>query len=447
MPGLAMAGLDGRAALFAVAIAALAGIVVGTYPVTMLVRYRGVPSSEERSVGGGRGTQNVRSGFVVAQFALALPLLTATGLLLASFARLQRIDPGFDPRYVLTAQVSLPAGQYGSDTLVAAYWSRALAHVREVPGVAGVGLGSSLPPDDFGSSNDNFNLVDRPTAPGAPEPNAAWPSVDAGYFTTLEVPRLDGRLFAPTDTGAAPVVVVTRSWAEKHYPGESPLGKTLIRGGCTQCPLTTIVGVVDDVRYAGLTGPLDGMHSPVSEGWPRTLYLFVRATRSPVQLTTPIREALRSVDASVPLDDIATMEDRLYAVIAQPRQWATLLGGFAAVALGLAAVGVFGMLSYVVGTRRREIGVRMALGAGRPKVVGMIVGSGLTYALVGALLGLLISLLGAPLLANVLHDVSVVDPRALAGATGALLAVALVACWLPALRAATIDPLEAIRHE
>ncbi len=448
MPGLAVAGLDGRATLLAIILALLAGIVVGTYPVAMLFRRdQDVLSSGDRAIGGGRGTRGIRSGFVVAQFALALPLLTASGLLLASFVRLQRIDPGFDPRNVLTAQVSLPAGQYGNDTVVAAYWSRALARVREVPGVDGVGLGSSLPPDDFGTSNDNFNLVDRPVAPDAPEPNAPWPSADADYFTSLGVRLLDGRLFAPTDTGGAPVIVVSRSWAEKHYPGESPLGKTLIRGGCTECPLTTIVGVVDDVRYSGLTGGLEGMHSPVTEGWPRTLYLFVRTARSPSQLATPVREALRSVDASVPLDDIATMEERLYATVAQPRQWATLLGMFAAVALGLAAIGVFGMLSYVVGTRRREIGVRMALGAGRRTVVGMIVGSGLTHAVVGSVLGLIISLFGARMLTNVLYDVSAGDPRTLAAATVTLLSVALVACWLPARRAATIDPLEAIRHE
>lgn len=448
MPGLAIGGLDGRATLFAIILAMLAGIVVGTYPVvTLFKRDHEVLSSGDRAIGGGRGARAIRSGFVVAQFALALPLLTASGLLLASFVRLQRIDPGFDPRNVLTAQVSLPAGQYGNDTVIAAYWSRALARVREVPGVDGVGLGSSLPPDDFGSSNDNFNLVDRPVAAGAAEPNAPWPSVDADYFTSLGVRLLDGRLFAPTDTGGAPVIVVSRSWAEKHYPGESPLGKTLIRGGCRECPLTTIVGVVDDVRYSGLTGPLDGVHSPVTEGWPRTLYLFVRTARSPSQLVTRVREALRSVDASVPLEDIATMEERLYATIAQPRQWATLLGMFAVVALGLAAIGVFGMLSYVVGTRRREIGVRMALGAGRSTVVGMIVGSGLTHALVGSVLGLIISLFGARMLTHVLYEVSAGDSRTLAGATVTLLAVALMACWLPARHAATIDPLEAIRHE
>lgn len=450
MPGLTTASLDARAALFAASLAVLAGLVVGAYPVVLLLRKgQSGLAAGDRAIGAERGTNAIRSGFVVAQFALALPLLAVSGLLLLSFVRLQRVDPGFDARDMITARVSLPAGQYGNDTLVAAYWSRALARVRDVAGVVGAGLGSSMPPDDFGSSNDNFNLIDRPVGPGTAEPNGPWPSSDAEYFAALGVPLLAGRLFTAADTGggAPPVVVVSRSWVRKYYPGESALGKTMIRGGCTECPPTTIVGVVGDVRYSGLAGPLDAMYSPLTEQWPRTLHLYVRTSMKPGQLISPIREALKSVDASVPLADIASMEDRLYASVAQPRQWATLLGAFAATALGLAAVGVFGMLSYMVSTRRREIGVRMALGAGRGKVVRMVVGGGISHALAGSALGLVAAFAGTRLLTNVLYDVRPGDPGVLAAATVALLAVALVACWLPARRAATIDPLEAIRHD
>jgi len=448
LPGLAIPALDPRAVLFGVVLAIVAGLVVGISPVVLLLR-RGTTglSAGDRAIGAGRGTRAIRSGFVVAQFALALPLLAVAGLLVVSFVRLQRVDPGFDPRNMLTVQVSLPTGSYGSDRTIAAYWSRAMARISALSGVDEVGVASSMPPDDFGSSNDNFNLVDRPVPLGAAEPNAPWPSSDAAYFAALGVRLLEGRLFMPTDTGAAPVVVVSRSWAEKHYPGESPLGKTLVRGGCTQCPPTTIVGVVDDVRYSGLAGPLDAMYSPVTEGWPRTLYVYIRTTAPPVQLAAPVREALRSVDASVPLHDVASMEERLYTSVAQPRQWARLLSAFAAAALGLAALGVFGMLSYLVSTRRREIGVRMALGAAPRTVVGMVVGSGLAHAIVGSLLGLVLALLGTRMLTNVLYDVRAGDPGTLAVATITLLAVAVIACWFPARRAASIDPLEAIRHE
>jgi putative ABC transport system permease protein len=434
--------------LFAAGLAIIAGLVVGAYPVILLLdRGHAGLSVGDRAIGGGRGPRAIRSGFVVAQFALALPLLAISGLLLTSFLRLQRVDPGFDSRNLLTVTVSLPSGQYDTSVKVASYWARALPRVRDVAGVVEVGLGSSLPPDDFGSSNDNFNLIDRPVESGAAEPSAPWPFANTGFFAALGVRLLEGRLFAPSDTGAAPVVLVSRSWAQRYYPDESPVGKTMARGGCTDCPATTIVGVVDDVRYSGLAGPLESMHSPVTEAWPNTLVLYVRTAASPEELAMPVREALRSVDPSVPLDDIASMEERLYTAVAPPRQWATVLGAFAATALGLAAIGVFGMLSYMVGTRRREIGVRMALGAGQRTVVRMVVASGLSHALIGSALGLLAALVATRTLTTVLYDVSAADPATLTLATLTLLSVALVACWLPARRAAAIDPLDAIRHD
>ena len=448
MPGLTLSSLDARAALFAIALATLTGLVVATYPAVLLLRKGPVGLSVgERAIGGGRGTRAIRSGFVVAQFALALPLLAISGLLLISFVRLQRVDPGFDPRNILTVRVSLPAGQYPDTTARKAYWARALPRVREVAGVREVGLGSSMPPDDFGNSNDNFNLIDRPAAPGTAEPNGPWPFADAGYFAALGVPLLEGRMFTTADTGVVPVALVSRSWVRKYYPRESAVGKTMVRGGCLECPLTTVVGVVDDVRYSGLAGPLDALYSPVIESVPRTLFLYVRTSTPPNALSASVRDALRSVDPSVPLDDVASMEERLYESLAQPRQWATLLGTFAAVALGLAAVGVFGMLSYTVSTRRREIGVRMALGAHPRRIVRMLVGSGLAHAIIGSVLGLAAALVATRAVTNVLYDVSAGDPMTLMSATLALLLVAAFACWLPARRAAAIDPLEAIRHD
>ena len=448
MPGLGGSNLDLRAVGLAVGLALAAGLIVGISPVAMLLR--GGPtglSSGERTVGGGRRARAVRSGFVVAQFALALPLLALSGLLISSFAKLQQVDPGFDPANLLTVRVSLPAGQYADDEPITAYWSRALARVREIPGVRAVGLASSMPPDDFGWSNDNFNLIDRPVGPGMPEPNAPWPSASGDYFEALGVPLLEGRMFAPNDTGPRPVILVSRAWARRYYPGESPIGKTMVRGGCTDCEPTTVVGVVDDIRYSGLTGSLEAMYSPVGRQWNRTLYMYVRTEDAPGRLTEPVKDALRSVDPGVPLDDVATMEERLYTAVAQPRQWAALLTGFAAAALGLAAVGVFGMLSYLVGTRRREIGVRMALGARRTTVVQMVIGSGVAHAMAGTAIGLAAALFGTRMVEPVLYGVGARDGATLALATVVLLGVALVASWLPARRAAGIAPMEAIRAE
>ena len=448
MPGLTAGSLHPRAVLFAVGLALMAGVIVGAYPVLLLLRReRTGLSTSARVIGGGRATQAIRSGFVIGQFALALPLLAMSGLLLVSFLRLQRVDPGFDPGNMLTVRVSLPSGTYASDELTQSYWARALPLVRALPGAREVGVGSSMPPDDFGWSNDNFNLIDRPVAPGTPEPNGAWPAADAGYFAALGVPLLDGRLFTPADSGPEPVVVVSRTWAQKYYPGESALGRRMIRGGCTECPPSTVVGVVDDVRYNGLTGALDALYSPVNEVWPTTLYVFIRTEGRPESLMPSVRRVLSSVDPAVPLDDLATMEQRLYASVAQPRQWAILLGAFAAAALALAAIGVFGMLSYMVHARRREIGVRMALGARGASVVRLVVGKGFGHAVVGSVMGLGAALVGTRALTSVLYDVSPADPRTLGMATVALLVVALIACWLPARRAAAIDPLEVMRDE
>jgi predicted permease len=448
MPGLSGAHLDERAVGVALAVSLLAGLIVGAYPVALLLRNGGSSGAQggDRTIGAGRGTRAVRSAFVVSQFALALPLLAIAALLLTSFVRLQRVDPGFDPRRMLTVRVSLPAGRYADAGVIAGYWTRAMARVRDVPGVRAAGLGSAMPPNENGASDENFDLIDRPVPSGSSEHSSPWPAVDAEYFATLGVPLLDGRLFVPADTGGtAPVVVVSRSWARRYYPDAPVIGRTMVRGGCTACPPTTVIGVVDDVRYSGLNRVAEAVYSPLGEGRPRTLNLFVRTAGSPADVTERVRAALRSVDPAVPLADAAPMEDRLSASIAQPRHWATLLGGFAAAALVLAAVGIFGMLSYAVSTRRREIGVRMALGARRRAVIGMIVRRGLGHALVGTAVGLVAAVVGARSVATMLFGVRASDPAPLAGAALVLLAVALVACWLPARRAAAIDPMEAIR--
>jgi len=204
---------------------------------------------------------------------------------------------------------------------------------------------------------------------------------------------------------------------------------------------------VGDVKYQGLDGSGDAVYEPLTQGWTQGLNLFVRTAGSPAAVVDRVRAVLRSVDPAIPLNDVVPMEDRVYASIAQPRHLTTLLGGFAVAALALAAVGIFGMLSYTVSARRREIGVRMALGAPHGAVVRMIVRRGMGHAVAGAVLGLAAALAGARWLAGALYDVRATDPATLAAVTLLLLGVAFVACWLPARRASMIDPTEAIRAE
>ncbi|MGQ0766847.1 MAG: ADOP family duplicated permease [Gemmatimonadota bacterium] len=449
IPGLDSASLDPGTVAFAVGLSIAAASVVVLTPMLLLPGSASPdgPAGGSRTTAGGRALRLARSGFVVAQFALALPVLAVAALLLASFASLQRVDPGFDASNLLTVRVSLPLGQYAGDSAISAYWVRALPLLRTLPGVREAGLATSMPPDDFGSSNDNFNLIDRPVTPGEPEPNGPWPSIDNGYLNALGVRLVEGRGFTPVDTGATPVILVSRTWAGKYYPGESPVGKTLIRGGCTECPPTTIAGVVEDVPFSGIAGPRESMYSPMTEQWSRNSFLFVRTEGSPRLMAEPVLGVLRSMDASIPMREVVTMEERLTESIAQPRHWAILLGTFAAMALGLAAIGIFGMLSFVVATRRREIGVRMALGADRRTITLEVVRHGLSYALVGAAIGFALAIVGARSMESMLFDVAPGDPLTLFAVTVMLLVVALLACWLPARRAAGVDPIESIRQQ
>ena len=439
-----------RAILFAVGLAVVAGIIIGAYPVLHLARAGAGDGAlgGARSVGGTRRTHALRAAFVVAEFALALPLLAAAALLLNSFVRLQRVNPGFDPAHVFTMSVSLPSGRYADDTAISTYWTRALNNVRAVPGVVAAGLADQLPLSGGNLDANNFDLLDRPVPTGTAQPVTPWTVVTADYFTALGVRLLDGRMFTPSDTGGPnPVVIVSRSWAQKYFPDGTAVGRKMISGGCTTCPPSTVVGVVSDVTYTNLGDVPQGAYEPLTQGWGRTLALVVRTKGDPAAAIPAVSAALRSVEPSVTLADAAPMAQRFSASIADPRHAASLVAGFALVAALLAAIGIFGTLSYTVSMRRREIGVRLALGARRRAVTGMIVRRGMAHAALGAALGLAAALVATRWLTSKLFEVSPADPLTLGGVIAGLLLVALAASWAPARRAAAIDPAEAIRAE
>jgi putative ABC transport system permease protein len=448
VPRLDAAQLDARAIAFAIGLALVAGIIVGAYPVLLLLGRDAAPALRDgdRTVGAGRHTHAIRSAFVVAEFALALPVLAGAALLLNSFMRLQRVNPGFDPAHLVALRVALPSARYANDSAIAAYWARGLPLVRSVPGVVQAALGEAMPPDEVMNIN-NFDLIEHPVPPGGAQPTAPWVMVGRDYFRALGVPLLDGRLFTPSDTGAAPVVIVSRAWAEHYFPDGTAIGQRLVSGGCTTCPLTTVVGIAGDVKYQGLGASADAVYEPLTQGWSRDLNLFVRTSGAPQPVVDRVRATLRSLDPGIPLDEVVPLEDRVHASIAQPRHLTTLLGGFAIAAVALAAVGIFGMLSYMVNARQREIGVRMALGAPHRAVVRMIVRRGMTHAVAGAMIGLVVALVGTRWLAGALFNVGTTDPVTLTTVTVLLLGVACIACWLPARRAAGIDPAEAIRMD
>lgn len=449
IPRLDEAHLDVRAVGFASVVAVVAGLVIGAYPILMLVRRDPGTSlaGDARSVGGGRGSQGVRGAFVVGEFALALPLLAIAGLLLNSFLRLQQVAPGFDPQQVATVAVSLPAGRYPDQATLTAFWTRALLDLHQVPGITGVGLSNALPPAQSGD-DDNFDLVDHPVGDGNTQPVTPTNVVSRDYFETLRIPLLDGRPFTAADTGTGPpTLIVSRSWAGHYFPGERAVGRHLIQGGCTACPLTTIVGVVGDVKYEGLGNTSDAMYNPMEQGWGRNLHVFVRGHGAGDDALHAAEAVLRGIDPGISLDHPQAMNDVVYDSITQPRHLTSLLMGFAVAALALAGVGIFGLLSYTVAARRREIGVRMALGADAGGVIRLIVIRGLAFAGAGAGVGLVLAVIGTRWVAGALFAVSPTDPVTLIAVTVVLLVVALVACWLPARRAARIDPVAALRLE
>ncbi len=451
VPRLNEAHLDPQAVLFAVLVAVIAGMIIGAYPIVMLLR--GDSSSlggGARAIGGGRRTHAMRGAFVVAEFALALPLLAGTGLLLSGFLSLSRLEPGFDVDRIATIRVALPAASYQNDSARQRFWARALPALREIPGVENASFSSGLPPEGDGIDVDNFDLVDAPVPAGTSQPTSPELAALHGYWETFGLTILEGRDFGPADSAnGAPVMIVSRSWAQHFFPGRSALGRQLVVGGCVQCPHTTIVGIVGDVPYVGLDNTRDAMYDPAAQGVNRVMNVFVRAQPG-ANAQTVIKDAhavLHALDPAAALDGQAVMRDVVYGSVAQPRHLVQLLGGFSSAAVVLAAVGIFGLLSYTVSARRKEIGVRMALGAQRGEVVREIVVRGMRYALLGAAIGIVVAIVGQRAVGNVFGASGGNGLVSLAVVTVVLLGVAMIAAWLPARRAASIDPVGALRTD
>jgi predicted permease len=444
LPRIGNAALNWHAVAFTAVAVVVSGLLVSLSPLSLALG-GGSPGSlgtDARRVGTGRRTNALRGAFVVSEFALALPLLFGAGLLLNSFIRLQQVNPGVDPTGVVVAGIGLPSVRY-SDSSAAAFWQRLEQRAIEAPGVVAAGLGGEVPPDANGNNN-NFVLVDHPVPPGGAEPTSPWIGASAGYFKALGIPLIDGRLFTVADSGnAPPVVVVSRSWANHYFPGEQAIGRTLVSGGCWDCPRTTVVGVVGDVKYQGLAGDGDAVYSPVTQTNTQGLFLLVRSNTSPSAAIETLRNVVAALDPELPLVE-TTLRDRLESSISDPLHWTAVLGGFATSAVVLAALGIFGLMSYIVRQRKREIGVRMALGAEPRSVLWMIVGRGMRYAIPGTILGLGLVVLESRWLQSFLFGVGTMDPVTLGGVSVLLLTVAFVASWLPAWRASRIHPMEAV---
>lgn len=448
LPRIDELALDERTVGFSIAAALSSGALVSISPILASLRRRTAPSrhGDGRRTGADRRTTALRSALVVAEFALALPLLLGASLLFQSFLQLQRVDPGFDPVGVVTVSVSLPQARYPDDRERQRFWRELELSSAGIAGLSAVGVATELPPEGTGSIN-NFNLIDRPVAPGVAEHLVPWSVASPGYFDAAGIPLLEGRMFTEADSGdAPPVVLVSRSWAERYYPGESAVGRQMIEGGCTTCPPTTVIGVAGDVKYAGLAESADAVYSALAQSQTRSASLVARTRDVPAATLRALRDVVARLDPELPVE-AETMTERLDRALSAPGRSTALAATFAVAALILAALAIFGLMSYTVRQRQREIGVRIALGARPLAIARMIVGRGMRYAALGTVLGLGLTSIEARWLEAFLFGVSATDLLTTAALTLGLLLVAALASCLPALRASRIHPVEAIAAE
>jgi putative ABC transport system permease protein len=443
LPRLHEVAVDGQAMAFTAVIAIAGGLFFGAVP--LLFGGTGQAADVLRSSARGASASGraaaFRNALVAGEFALTLPLLTAAGLLVATLLQLGAVDPGFDPQGVVTMRIGLPATNYPDQEARQRFWTEAMAAMREIPGVVDVAVAAGLPPNAPNEYN-NFDLLDKPVDAGQAQPVSPWSYVTPDFFRLLGVPVLEGRAFddAIDNADGAPVLVVSRTWAERFFPGESAVGKQLVSGGCTECDPDTIVGVVGDVKFRGLAGDGEAMYQPSHQFWLQNMSLLVKSEAPPEATLPAIRRRIRSLDT-------ATLEELLHASIARQRHWASLIAVFAAAALVLATVGIFGVLSYFVRRQQLEIGVRMALGATPASVLALVLRRGLAQAAIGVVAGIAIALFTMRWLEGMLFGVTATDPLTLGGVAALLLLVAAIACWLPGRRATRIDPVEAISGE
>ena len=452
LPRLHEVKIDTRVLGFTTLISLLSGLLFGLVPAWRASRASVNQSLKEgRQIGPeGKGWLRTRNILVVAEVALSLVLLAGAGLMLNSFVRLQRVSPGFAPQNILTTEISLPGARYEEPHQVNGFYQQLIDRLSNLPGVNAAGIGMSLPPNLL-SISDTFTIEGAPVTPGKSEPAAPLVVVSPGYFKTLGVPVLQGRNFNENDRAEAPpVVIINETLARRYFPNQSPIGRRLKTGG-PERPNNAwmeIVGVVGDVHYGGLDVEPEPAYYEhyLQTPWSGT-YLVVRSNSDPRQLAGAIRNTVWSLDKDLPVANIRTMEELLSESVARPRfrTFAFLILG--SLALVLAVTGIYGVMSYMVTQRTREIGIRVALGAQRGNVLSLVIRQGMSLAVIGVVIGLGAALMLVRLMTSLLFGVSATDPATFAAITFLLLAVALVACWLPARRATKVDPLVALRYE
>jgi putative ABC transport system permease protein len=451
IPRMEDATVDGGALLFAVVLSVVTGLLFGILPAWRMSELEPVQALRDGTRNGRLGRHGLLNGLVIAQTAIGLVLLIGAGLLIRSFVHTLNVDPGFDPKQVFTARmrVNLPFDKLNHDGHVQ-FYTELLKRVSALPGVQAASAGWPLPMAGI-NAGVSFSIAGRPV-PKADHPSEAIGVVMPGFFETTRTPLLSGRTFQEQDgSGGAPVMVINHAFADKYFPHENPVGKHIqvdMSDDVVDRPMREIVGVVGDVKRKGLTADVDPQYYlPYAQAVITDPFLTIRTSGDPARLEQAVRAAVHEMDKGVPLYQVSTLEDYLSKSAGAPRFQTLLLSGFAGIALLLSAIGLYGLLSYIVVQRTPEIGLRIALGAQKADVLSMIVRRGLTLALVGLGTGLFISSMMTRLLSGMLYGIRPSDPITFAAVTAILLLVSLAATGLPAYRAARLDPLTTLREQ
>jgi len=458
LPHSAAVGLDGEVLAFTAAISLAAGILAGILPAVRLTR---ADVSEALKQGLGRtdadsSGHRTRSILVVSEVALSLMLLVGAGLMIRSFQRLHGVNPGFDSHGVLTMNAMVSRAKFSTPVQQINFFDQVLQKVRSLPGVEAAGVIDDIPLDN-GGSHQPIAIEGRPTVPMSEQPEVDVRLTSPGYMSAMHIPILRGRDFNDNDIAGRPAaVLISNSMARQLWPGEDALGKRLTMTFFPDA-IREVVGIVGDVKIDGLDQtrpsaalyfPLDQVSAPINGGWSSfPMTLVVRSTSSPQGLVSAVSNVVYNVDREMPLRDILTMDDLVANSLTQQRFNMLLLGAFAALALLLAAVGIYSVLSYSVKRSVREIGIRLALGAQLRDVLRMVVVEGMKPVLLGVLIGTAGALAMGHILSSLIFEVKPSDPLTFLAVTTLLAAIALLASIIPAYRATKVDPMVALRYE
>ena len=451
MPHVREVRIDQVVLGFTAGIAIVTGILIGLVPALQLSRDR---LGSELHEGGRSGSPSAKrrrfsAVLVAGEFALALTVLVGAGLAVNSLLRLQRVDPGVREEGVLVARVAIPEARYREEAQIDAFFDDVMRRVRETPGVSSVAVSMAVPPNRLMMTNP-YTPEGKVYAANESAPLAEQVLVSPDYFRTLEIP-VRGRAFTDQDReGSSEVAIVNETFARRAFPDQEALGRWIQTGAPNpNATRKTIVGIARDVKYSGLeTEPEPQIYVPYKQSlWWRSMYLVVRGAGDPVAIGASVRAAVAAVDPQIAIREVTSMERLVAESVAEPRYRAVLLGAFGVLALVLASAGIYGVMSYAVNQRRRETGVRLALGATGGDVMRLVIRDGMRLALVGIAGGIVLALLTTRVLSTILFEVSPLDPATFVSMGAFLTLVGLLACVIPARRASRTDPVTAMRAD